>query len=38
MSHSFVWVDIPVRDLDRAIKFYSAVLACYSKAAKASAS
>jgi predicted enzyme related to lactoylglutathione lyase len=27
MSHSFVWVDIPVRDLERAIKFYSAVLA-----------
>jgi predicted enzyme related to lactoylglutathione lyase len=26
MSHSFVWVDIPVRDLERAIKFYSAVL------------
>jgi len=26
MSHSFVWVDIPVRDLDRAIRFYSAVL------------
>ena len=26
MSHSFVWVDIPVRDLDRAIKFYTAVL------------
>ncbi|MEO8836833.1 MAG: VOC family protein [Caldimonas sp.] len=27
MSHSFVWVDIPVLDLDRAILFYSAVLA-----------
>jgi uncharacterized protein len=26
MSHSFVWVDIPVRDLERAITFYSAVL------------
>ena len=26
MSHSFVWVDIPVHDLDRAISFYSAVL------------
>jgi uncharacterized protein len=26
MSHSFVWVDIPVHDLDRAIRFYSAVL------------
>lgn len=26
MSHSFVWVDIPVLDLERAIKFYSAVL------------
>ena len=26
MSHSFVWVDIPVLDLARAIKFYSAVL------------
>ncbi len=25
MSHSFVWVDIPVRDLARAIEFYSAV-------------
>jgi uncharacterized protein len=26
MSHSFVWVDIPVTNLDRAIQFYSAVL------------
>ena len=26
MSHSFVWVDIPVMDLDRAMRFYSAVL------------
>jgi predicted enzyme related to lactoylglutathione lyase len=26
MSHTFVWVDIPVADLDRAIAFYSAVL------------
>jgi uncharacterized protein len=26
MSHRFVWVDIPVKDLDRAIAFYSAVL------------
>ena len=26
MSHSFVWADIPVTDLDRAIAFYSAVL------------
>lgn len=26
MSNRFVWVDIPVRDLDRAIRFYSAVL------------
>jgi predicted enzyme related to lactoylglutathione lyase len=26
MSHRFVWVDIPVRDLDRAIEFYAAVL------------
>ena len=26
MSHCFVWVDIPVVDLDRAIAFYSAVL------------
>lgn len=26
MSHSFVWVDIPVLDLDRAVTFYSAVL------------
>jgi hypothetical protein len=28
MSHRFVWVDIPVRELERAIAFYSAVLAC----------
>ena len=26
MSHRFVWVDIPVVDLDRAIAFYTAVL------------
>jgi hypothetical protein len=26
MSHQFVWVDIPVADLDRAITFYSKVL------------
>ena len=26
MSHSFVWVDIPVADLDRAIAFYAAVM------------
>lgn len=26
MSHSFVWVDIPARNLDRAIGFYAAVL------------
>lgn len=26
MSHRFVWIDIPVRDLDRAIAFYSALL------------
>ncbi len=26
MSNQVVWVDIPVRDLERAIKFYSAVL------------
>jgi len=26
MRHSFVWVDIPVADLDRALAFYSAVL------------
>lgn len=26
MSHSFVWVDIPVLDLDRAVAFYSGVL------------
>ena len=25
MSHSVVWVDIPVGDLDRALRFYSAV-------------
>ncbi|MCD6026864.1 MAG: hypothetical protein K0R08_1383 [Solimicrobium sp.] len=28
MNNQFVWVDIPVTDLDRAIKFYSAVLGC----------
>ena len=27
MSHRFVWVDIPVLDLERAIAFYGAVLA-----------
>ena len=27
VNHQFVWVDIPVIDLDRAITFYSAVLA-----------
>ncbi len=27
MSNQFVWVDIPVIDLDRAIAFYSSVLA-----------
>ena len=26
MSNQIVWVDIPVKDLDRAIRFYSAVL------------
>lgn len=26
MSHSFVWVDIPVVDLTRAITFYSGLL------------
>ncbi len=26
MQNQFVWVDIPVSDLDRAIAFYSAVL------------
>jgi predicted enzyme related to lactoylglutathione lyase len=26
VSHRFVWVDIPVHDLDRAIAFYAAVL------------
>ena len=26
MSHTLCWTDIPVRDLDRAIAFYSAVL------------
>ncbi len=25
MSHRFVWIDIPVLDLDRAVAFYSAV-------------
>lgn len=25
MAHSFVWVDIPVTDLDRALHFYSGV-------------
>ena len=28
MSHRFVWLDIPVADLDRAIAFYRAVLGC----------
>jgi predicted enzyme related to lactoylglutathione lyase len=28
MRHRFVWVDIPVADLDRAIAFYGAVLGC----------
>lgn len=27
MANQVVWVDIPVQDLDRAIRFYSAVLA-----------
>jgi predicted enzyme related to lactoylglutathione lyase len=26
MAHQIVWCDIPVTDLDRAIRFYSAVL------------
>jgi predicted enzyme related to lactoylglutathione lyase len=26
MAHQFVWVDIPVLKLDRAIRFYSAVI------------
>ena len=26
MANQVVWVDIPVKDLDRAIKFYSAVI------------
>ena len=26
MSNQIVWADIPVKDLDRAVKFYSAVL------------
>lgn len=26
MAHQIVWCDIPVQDLDRAIRFYSAVL------------
>ena len=26
MANSIVWVDIPVTDLDRAMRFYSAVL------------
>ncbi len=26
MSHRIVWVDLPVTDLDRAIRFYSAIL------------
>ena len=26
MNNTFVWVDIPVTDLDRAIRFYSAVV------------
>jgi predicted enzyme related to lactoylglutathione lyase len=28
MANPIVWVDIPCRDLDRAIGFYSAVLGC----------
>lgn len=28
ISHQVVWFDIPCRDLDRAIGFYSAVLGC----------
>jgi len=28
MTHRFVWVDIPVADLERAITFYRAVLGC----------
>ena len=28
MANQVVWCDIPVRDLDRAIRFYSAVLGC----------
>ena len=27
MANQIVWCDIPVLDLDRAVKFYSAVLA-----------
>ncbi|MBI3994926.1 MAG: hypothetical protein HY349_02990 [Nitrospirae bacterium] len=26
MAHQIVWCDIPVADLDRAIRFYSAVI------------
>lgn len=26
MAHQIVWCDIPVKDLDRAIRFYAAVL------------
>ena len=26
MAHQIVWCDIPVTDLDRAIRFYSAIL------------
>ena len=28
MANQIVWVDIPCLDLDRAIRFYSAVLGC----------
>jgi hypothetical protein len=28
VSHRLVWVDIPVRELERAIAFYAGVLAC----------
>ena len=28
MPNQVVWVDIPIRKLDRAVKFYSAVLGC----------
>ena len=35
MDNTIVWADIPVTDLDRAIRFYSAVLQHGSRASRA---